>query len=181
MVGHKVDNHFKPGLMRALHKRFKLGHALRHIDSQIRVDVVIITDSIRAARLAFHDMRILAPYAKRGIVGIVGMLYHAGIPYVRGSQILYSLKNGRINVVELSRAVLLYGASDSRRLTIVCKKTRKQLIDNWFAMAVGSFYRHRAMIVIAILIIYGTEEKDSTIRPCEARHEYGYTRLQIHF
>ncbi len=102
MVWHKVDNHFKPGLMRALHKCLKLGHTLRHIDSQIRVDVVIITDSIGATGLAFHDMRILAPYSERGIVGVVGMLYHAGIPYVRGSQILYSPKNSRINVVELS-------------------------------------------------------------------------------
>ena len=42
VIGHKVDYHIHTGIMRACHECLKLIHSLVDIDSDVRVDVIII-------------------------------------------------------------------------------------------------------------------------------------------
>ena len=46
MIGHKVDDDLQPGLMGALYQLFELLHTQLHVDSQVRVYVVVVGNGI---------------------------------------------------------------------------------------------------------------------------------------
>ena len=80
MVGHEVDQHFHSRAVSALDKADKLVHAVRHVDGQIRVDVIVVGYGVGAAGVAFDDMRVVARYAVCRVVGVVGVFDDTGIP-----------------------------------------------------------------------------------------------------
>ena len=128
MVGHEVDYHFQARAVRALHQRLEFFHAAGYVHGKVGVDIVVVGYGIGASGMAFYHMRVVARYAVAGIVGVVGMLYHARIPYVRGAEVGDIGEYGVGDVVELSRAVLFQSAAYDGCLTVVGVETRQQLV-----------------------------------------------------
>ena len=86
MIGHKVDNHLESLAVTAGNEVFEFGHARRHIFGEIRVNVVIVSYGIRAAGMSFDHVGVITYDAISGVVGVVGVLYDAGIPYMGDSE-----------------------------------------------------------------------------------------------
>ena len=105
MVGYKVDNHFQTGIVCTLYQCFEFIHPAGHVYGQVRVDIVVIGNSIRATGMSFDYIRVVLWYTVGRIVGIVRMLYHAGIPHVGSAKALDRIKHRGGDVVELARAV----------------------------------------------------------------------------
>ena len=74
----------------------------------------------------------MAWYAVGGVVGVVRMLYNAGIPHMGGAELAYALKHACGDVVELAGAVLLKCAADYGCIAVVGKQAGQKLIYDWF-------------------------------------------------
>ncbi len=136
VIGHEVDYHLEPGAVGAGHQPLKLGHAGGHVDGQVGVDVVVVGDGVGAAGLALDDVGIVARYAVGGVVGGMGVLYHAGVPDVGGAELAYIAQYGGVDAVELARAVLLDGAVGHGVGCIVGEQSGQKLVDYRFERVV---------------------------------------------
>ena len=115
--------------MAAVEQLFKLLHTIVDIVGQIRVDVVVINNSIWRARLALDDGWMLAWNAVSGIVGCVGVAYQACIPHVRitlGTQAMQQIVRKEAH---LARAVFGNRASWLAAIGAIAEKAGEYLID----------------------------------------------------
>ena len=99
MIWNKVHNHFHSGFVCSLHKSQPFIHSVRYVLGQIRIDVVVVLDSIRRAGFALHNSRMVATNAIVGIIGLSGMFNDAGVPHVRCTQTLDFSERFRCNQV----------------------------------------------------------------------------------
>ena len=58
MIGNKIHDHLEPGVVSALDQRLKFSHAVLHVDGHIGTHIIIVTNGIGRAGLAFHHMRV---------------------------------------------------------------------------------------------------------------------------
>lgn len=82
MVGNKVDDDLQSVSMTALKQLLELRHTLVYILRQVWIGVVIVGYGIRRACLSFHDCRMLARNAIRGVVCRCGVTDDSRIPYM---------------------------------------------------------------------------------------------------
>ena len=115
VIGYKVDNHFQSCLVRSLYKAVEFQHALRDIDSQIGVDVIVILYGIWAPGTAFYDCRMIACDAVWRLVRLGGVLYQSCKPYMRVAVGLDATQHGLRKAIEFCTTVLF----DASLLNIV--------------------------------------------------------------
>ena len=141
VVGHEVDDHAHAGVVCTLYKSLELVNAARYVYGEVGVDVVVVGDGVGAAGMAFDYVRGVARYAVGGVVGVVGVLKHTGIPHVCGSETSDRVKYGGCDVVEFARTVDIDGTVYNGGLAIICKQARQQLVDDWLYVGhVGLFF-----------------------------------------
>src|SRR5690554_1580927 len=87
MIRHQVDQYFQTLLMRPLHQSLKLFHAPIHHIGQIRIHIVIILNGIGRPGFPFNHIARIAHNPISTVIGAGGMLQHAGIPNMGGTQI----------------------------------------------------------------------------------------------
>ena len=110
VVRHEVDDKFQSCLVHSLRHRLKLFHTLIHVHSQVRVYVVVVLYGVWRASLALHHAFVVFGYAVACVVGLCGMLYHAGCPDVRVALFAQVVEYLSAYAVELSASVLLDSA-----------------------------------------------------------------------
>ncbi len=91
MVGHEVNDNFHTLFVGALHQVVEFIEPLVDIHRQVRVDVVVVGDGVRAAGVPLYHMRVVAPDAVCGVVGVVRVFDYAGVPYMCDAEVLYGL------------------------------------------------------------------------------------------
>ena len=134
MVWNKVYNNFHSCLMGTFYQILKLIHAAVYIYRKIRIDIIIVSNSIRRACLTFNNRRMLAGYPKRRIISSACVPYNTRIPYMAYSHILNLTQPLPIKVIQLTRTIL---SQRSIRLTSnisITKEAWKNLINNEFTV-----------------------------------------------
>ena len=129
MVGHEVDNDLHAGLMGALHQLLELLHALLHVDSQVRVHVVVVGDGIGRTSLTLHHSGVLAGNAVGRVVGLRGVTDNARIPHMTVARLRQLLQHLRREVVHLATTVLSQRTVLLPSLVTIAVQSRKNLID----------------------------------------------------
>ena len=124
MVGHKVYDHLQIGLMAAFYQVGEFLHSLALVLAKIRINVVVICDSIRATCLAFDN--------SRSVVLCSSMTYHASVPHMRSAQVADSAEGFGSDGVKGATTILLQRTIMTACLVVVGKGTRQQLINNRF-------------------------------------------------
>ena len=89
MVGHKVHHHFHARLMNASQHRLKLCHSFIRANGEVRVNVVVILDSIRRAGPPFDHCAMVAWYSVVRVVSLGRMFYKTCRPDMSYAHCLY--------------------------------------------------------------------------------------------
>ena len=87
MIGHKVDDHLHPGVMRAGDKSLKLPYAVIDLNRDVRIHVIVILYRIGRSSLALDHGGIIAVYAVGAVVGLIGMFDYSRIPHVSHAKV----------------------------------------------------------------------------------------------
>ena len=66
MVRHEVDEHLESCLMSTGNKSLKLLHPIVYVISKVRINIVIVADSVWRASLTLNNGRVLGRYAELG-------------------------------------------------------------------------------------------------------------------
>ena len=114
--------------MDTLHGVLEFLHTVRHIDSYIRINIIVILYGIGRSGLSFHNVRIVGPDAERRIVRFLSMLDDARQPHVGRAKIPDLAEHFGSQIVELSRSVLLNGSVRQAIGIQIGKQSRKKLI-----------------------------------------------------
>ena len=93
MIWHEVDYHLHACVVCAVDKCLEFLDAAVYVDGYIGVDIIVVLDGIRRTGAPFHYMWIVAVYAVAGVIGLVGVLYHSGVPYMCYSKPFYAFEN----------------------------------------------------------------------------------------
>ena len=91
MIWHEIHHHLQPHLVRALYQCFPFAHAVIHVVSDIRIDIVIVADGVWRAGNALHHVGVLLRYAVFGIISCRSMPDDASVPDMCDTQVLDSL------------------------------------------------------------------------------------------
>ena len=150
MIGHEVYQHSKTGTLGSLDKLFEFSHSRRRVHSQIRVNIIIISDGIGRACLTFDHTRIISGDPVSRIIRTMGVLNDTGVPHVCGAERLYGPKHGRRYAIEFSAAVLLYGAAWTAVVVEVGKQPWNKLIYNRFH---GLNQRLNLFCLMALIVV----------------------------
>ena len=132
MVRHEIDDNLHAGLMSTLYQRLKLLHTLIDIDSQIGIDVVIISNGIGRTGLTFHHGGVVLGYAIGRIVGLSGMTDDTCVPNMAHAHLPDFLQGAGREVVHLSTSVLFNRPTLLAGGVPITIETSKNLIDNHF-------------------------------------------------
>ena len=117
MIGHEINDHLEIGLVAAFYQVGEFLHSLALVLAKIRVNVVVIGDSIRAACLAFDN--------SGSVVLCGGMAYDACIPNMRSAQIANGTKGFWGDGVQGATTIFLQRTIMTTCLVIVGKSTRQ--------------------------------------------------------
>ena len=106
VIRHEVHDHIHAALMCTLYQCLEFLDALVDILGYIGIYVIVVSDGVWRPCLALDDVGIVARYAVACVVGSMGMLYDACVPYCGHSQLLDGAEHGGSYVVHLARSVL---------------------------------------------------------------------------
>ena len=132
MIRHEVDNHLQPSGVGTLHQLLKLLHTLIDVDSQVRVNIIVIGNGVGRTGLTLHHSRMLAGNTILAIVGLRSMANNTRIPHMtdtHGSNVLQHLGG---EVCQLTTTVFGNRAVHLAGDVTIAEKTGKYLINNYF-------------------------------------------------
>src|SRR5574344_829529 len=91
MVGYEINNHAKFCLMSTFYEIFKFPHSIIDIDSQIGVDIIIISYCIRRSGNALDNSLVALRYSEFRIISLGSVTYETCIPYMGNTIIPYTV------------------------------------------------------------------------------------------
>ena len=134
VVGHEVDDDLHAGLVCAVDEQLELVHAPVDVVGQIRIDVVVVCDSIGRSCHALHHGRMLSRYAMLAVVGSGGVADDARIPHMGEAHVVDAAQPFRVEVTHLSRPVDAQRAVGNAGRVTVAKETGKDLVNDDFSL-----------------------------------------------
>ena len=132
MVRHEVYDYLQIGLVTAFYQVGEFFHSLALVLTKIRVNVIVIGDSVWTTCFAFDN--------GRSVVLRSSMTYHACVPHMRSAQVADSAEGFGSDGVKGATTIFLQRTIMTACLVVVGKGTRQQLINNRFQGSVRIFY-----------------------------------------
>ena len=129
MVRHKVDDDFHPSEMRAADKLLKLTHAIGHVNGKVRIDVIIVYDSVWRTCFALDHRSMLPWYAILCVVCRRGMSQQACIPDMGKAHLMDFPQAHGVEIVHLPHSILGKRTILLASRITVAEKSRENLVN----------------------------------------------------
>ena len=139
MVGHEVDDDFQACLVRPLHEQFELTDTPRWVAGNVWIDIIVVSDGIRAAGFALHHIGVVDGKAHVGIIRPRGMCYDACVPYMRTAKASDVFQCLGCEVLHRSAPILLLRAEGYKALSVVTEEPGEDLVEGWGQFAIRQF------------------------------------------
>ena len=132
MVGNEVDNDLHAHIMDACHELLKLLHAIVHINRDVGVNVVIVSNSVGRSRQSFHNGGMLTRYPILAVVCCSGVANNTREPHMGKSHVMNTPQMEGIQIIHLPHPILQQRTIGLTRLVLIAKEAGKKLIyDNF--------------------------------------------------
>ena len=132
IIDHIAQNELYSRMVQISDESDELFHSPLHVDRQIGIHVIIVSDGVWRTRLSLDHHRRLPGDAGRRIVGRGGMADDACQPYMGDTHLLDTGNGGLIKVIHFSASILMDVSIDHRMGLSVAKQPRENLIYDRF-------------------------------------------------